>query len=96
MIPEYLSLLANHLWQSTIVAGLAALLALTLRKNPARFRYWLWFSASLKFLIPFSMLVSIGHQFDWRTPRALTNGPISVVAQISRPFDRSPVVSVAT
>jgi len=56
MIPQ----LITHLWQSTLFAGAAALLVLTLRKNPARVRYGIWFIASAKFLIPFSMLVGLG------------------------------------
>jgi bla regulator protein BlaR1 len=95
MIPEYLSPLANHLWQSTIVAGVVALLALVLRKNAARLRYWLWFTAAMKFLIPFSILVSIGHQFEWGTPPPVTQRPISTLTEISMPFDSMPVVSVA-
>ena len=63
MIPEYLSPLANHLWQSTIVVGVAALLALALRNNSARVRYWVWFAVAVKFLIPFSIFISIGHRF---------------------------------
>ena len=55
MIPSYLSsmwaaiapALGNHLWQSTIFAGVAGLLTLGLRKDHARVRYWLWFAASL-------------------------------------------------
>ena len=50
----------NHLWQSTLFAVVAGLLTLMLRKNQARARYWLWMAASLKFLIPFSLLVGIG------------------------------------
>lgn len=38
--------LCNHLWQSTIFLGIIALLALLLRKNHARIRYWLWMAAS--------------------------------------------------
>ena len=43
--------------QSAVVAGLLTLL---LRKNHARMRYALWLVASIKFLIPFSLLVLIG------------------------------------
>src|SRR5215471_7379853 len=86
MIPEYLSPLANHLWQSTIVVGVCAMLAFLLRNNSARFRYGLWFVAAMKFLIPFSLLVSIGHQFEWRTPPGITQRPISAVTEISMPF----------
>jgi bla regulator protein BlaR1 len=86
VIPAYLSPLANHIWQSTIITGVAALLTLALRHNSARVRYWLWFAAAVKFLIPFSLLVGIGHQFEWRTPPAVAQVPISSVAQISMPF----------
>src|SRR6185312_6521593 len=49
-----------HLLQSTICAASAALLVLLLRKNAAHVRHRLWFVASIKFLIPFSLLFSIG------------------------------------
>src|SRR5215467_619886 len=86
MIPEYLSPLANHLWQSTIIVGVCAVLAFVLRHNSARFRYGLWFAAAMKFLIPFSLFVSIGHQFEWRTPPAITQPPIAAVTEITMPF----------
>jgi hypothetical protein len=35
-------LAGNHLWQSTGFAAVAVLLALALRANHARARYWLW------------------------------------------------------
>jgi beta-lactamase regulating signal transducer with metallopeptidase domain len=52
--------LLDHLWQSTLFAGGAGLLALSLRKNPARLRFRLWFAASLKFLLPFAALSALG------------------------------------
>jgi bla regulator protein BlaR1 len=52
--------LGNHLWQSTLFAAAVALACWALRKNRARTRYWLWLAASLKFLVPFSLLVSMG------------------------------------
>ena len=55
-----LSPIANHLWQSTLCAAVAWLLTLTLQKNRASVRYWLWLAASAKFLIPFSMLAAAG------------------------------------
>jgi len=57
---EFAPGLGNHLWQSTIFAAVVAGLALALRGNQARTRYWLWLAASLKFLFPFSLLVSVG------------------------------------
>src|SRR5579863_3763746 len=50
----------NHLWQSTVFAAAVALAAVMLRRNSPRLRYWLWLAASIKFLIPFSLLVSTG------------------------------------
>ena len=57
--------LANHLWQSTLFAAAVALLALTLRNYQARTGYWLWLAASAKFLIPFSLLLTIGSHLAW-------------------------------
>jgi hypothetical protein len=52
--------LCHHLWQSTLFLSIVALLALLLRKNQARIRYWLWMTTSAKVPIPFSLLVSLG------------------------------------
>ena len=52
--------LADHLWQSSLFALAAGLLTLALRGNAARIRFWLWFAASLKFLVPFATLVFLG------------------------------------
>jgi beta-lactamase regulating signal transducer with metallopeptidase domain len=57
------SMLAEHLWQSTWFALAAAMLALLLRRDAARFRYWIWLAASLKFLVPFAALTWIGSRF---------------------------------
>jgi bla regulator protein blaR1 len=51
---------ANHLWQSTIFAGLVILTMLLLRNCKASVRYGLWLAASLKFFIPFSILIALG------------------------------------
>jgi uncharacterized protein (TIGR03435 family) len=59
--------MTDHLWESTLFAAATALLTLILRNNPARVRHWLWLAASVKFLIPFSLLVGIGNHFGWRT-----------------------------
>src|SRR5579872_3130488 len=50
----------NHLLQSTLFAAAVAVANMMLRRNSPRLRYWLWLSASIKFLVPFSWLVSIG------------------------------------
>ncbi|HZI56341.1 MAG TPA: M56 family metallopeptidase [Verrucomicrobiae bacterium] len=79
--------LGNHLWQSTLFAILAGLLAWTLRRNQARVRYWLWMAASIKFLVPFSLLVGVGSRFSWSHSPAGTNGGLYFVLEgFSRPF----------
>ena len=104
MIPRYLSAmwpaiapaLGNHLWQSTIFAVIAGLLTLLLRKNQARTRYWLWLAASAKFLIPFSLLVSLGSHLSWlRTSPASKAGLYFAMEEVSQPFTH-PTVSIPT
>ena len=88
----------NHLWQSTVLAAVVALLTLALRGNHARTRYWLWLTASLKFLMPFSLLVSLGTQLGWPGTERITSTGLSVVMEeISQPFARTamPVASPA-
>ncbi len=56
--------LVNHLWQSTLVACVVGLLMLILRKNRAAVRHGLWLAASVKFLVPFSLLIGLGSQLE--------------------------------
>lgn len=92
--------LENHLWQSTLFCGAVALLTLMLRQNRAAVRHGLWFAASVKFLVPFSLLMSIGGQLEWRRPQAAVRSPVSVVEHIGEPFVPPPpaplLVSVPT
>jgi bla regulator protein BlaR1 len=78
--------LENHLWQSTVFCCVVALLMLMLRRNRAAVRHGLWLAASVKFLVPFSLLVSIGSHVEWRTPPAMVQPQVSVVEHISQPF----------
>lgn len=81
-----------HLWQSTLFAGAAFLLTLALRKNRAHVRYWVWFAASVKFLIPFSLLVALGSQVPLRTVSEARTEWAAVVNQISQPLMAPSVV----
>jgi bla regulator protein blaR1 len=86
--------LGNHVWQSTLFAITAGLLTLTLRKDHARVRYWLWLAASVKFLIPFSLLVAVGTYLPRSRGTAGTNAAFYVaVEQVSLPFSQ-PTMSV--
>jgi uncharacterized protein (TIGR03435 family) len=79
--------LCNHLWQSTLFLGTVALLALLLRKNQARIRYWLWVAASAKFLIPFSLLISLGSHLPWPSHAGAPKTTAYVaIEEMSQPF----------
>src|SRR6185312_13088874 len=80
------SAVANHLWQSTVFAGVAALLTLLLRKNHARTRYWLWLAASLKFLLPFALFIAAGIHLQWKQTPAPQSQVSVVVYQITQLF----------
>jgi uncharacterized protein (TIGR03435 family) len=86
MIGEWM----NHLWQSTLFALVAGLMTVAFRRNRAQVRYWLWFSASLKFFVPFSLLMSIGSRLEW-TPAAkqfATPTLSFAIDQVTQPFPR--------
>ena len=77
--------LSNHLWQSTLFGFAAWLLTLALGKNRAASRYWVWLVASAKFLLPFSLLSSLGGHLAWSL-RANTTGDVYfVIEEIVRP-----------
>src|SRR5688572_267662 len=88
-----ISELANHLWQSTLFAVAVGLLTLMYRRNHASVRYWLWFSASVKFFIPFTVLMALGDRLEWASsaPQIATPAVTATLAQVSRPFVADPV-----
>jgi bla regulator protein blaR1 len=78
---------ANHLWQSTIVAAVAGLLTLLLRDNRAQVRYWLWLAASVKFLVPFAALVALGSQLPWPSSPTIPGSAVTIaIDTVSQPF----------
>jgi uncharacterized protein (TIGR03435 family) len=80
--------LVNHLWQSTVFAMVAGLLTLEFRRNRAHVRYWLWFCASVKFLVPFALLLSLGSYLG-RSTAAKTIPLLAStyrVVQVAEPF----------
>src|ERR1700722_19605693 len=84
--------LASHLWQSTEFAVEIVLLTLLLRNSRARTRYWLWLTASTKFLIPFSLLTSVGEHFARHHSVTPANGVLySTIDEVGH-FLASPAV----
>jgi beta-lactamase regulating signal transducer with metallopeptidase domain len=70
--------LINHLWQSTLFCAAVWLVTLALRNNGAALRHNLWLIASLKFLVPFSVLYDLGASMGLPT---LADGQPGLFAQ---------------
>ena len=70
--------IATHLLQSTVCVAIAALVALALKRAPARTRHTIWLLASVKFLVPFSLFTAAGGYFGART-FAMATPSVSVV-----------------
>jgi bla regulator protein BlaR1 len=80
-------IVANHLWQSTLFAVTLSALTLAFRRNQARVRFALWLAASIKFLIPFSLLIGLGGHLG--RPRVISTAPAGfylAIDQFSQPF----------
>jgi len=86
--------LTNHLWQSTLFTVLVAGAALALKSNQANTRYWLWLVASVKFLIPFSLLVTLGSRVE--VPSTAPTLPAVAVEQITTSFAPVPPILTST
>jgi uncharacterized protein (TIGR03435 family) len=91
------------LWQSTVFSAGVWLLTLALRRNAARLRYRLWMTASLKFLLPFSLLIAAGARlsspghFDRAQPKIVTvvEGVAQPLLEAAWPADATTPGSVA-
>ena len=97
MIPDTMLPFANHVWQSTLFVIAMWVTAFMLRKNRAAVRHSLWLVASIKFLVPFSLLAGIGSHFQWQQASLTPPPPVSMIFEtISQPFSLStlPVVSL--
>ncbi len=88
-----LSLVYDHLWQSTVFAAAAGLFSAALRQNRARVRHGLWLAASIKFLIPLAVLIELGGRIPWnRVPPSELS---AVVVAMTEPFTM-PLASATT
>jgi bla regulator protein BlaR1 len=86
----------NHLWQTTAFVAAVWVATLALRKNQARVRYGLWLAASVKFLVPFALLVAVGGMLP--KPQRVVAAPAvyASVDQVAEPFvqmDYTPVAA---
>ncbi|HKQ13895.1 MAG TPA: M56 family metallopeptidase [Steroidobacteraceae bacterium] len=66
-----LAFLLTHLWQSTLVLLGAWVLARACKRNAAAVRYWIWFVASVKFLVPLALLQQFGDRLGRSLPEPL-------------------------
>jgi bla regulator protein blaR1 len=84
--------LGNHLWQSTLFALCVAGLAVALRGIPARTRFWMWFAGLIKFLVPFSLLLSLGAGLAPKHTGGTQLQPAQFysVDEVSQPFTYTP------
>ncbi len=89
LVPVIVALAADHLWQSTLCALVAALLVVACRNNRATVRSWIWLAASVKFLIPFSALGAIGGALARQSGApAVPAEVVRVMDGMARPFSR--------
>src|SRR2546428_10010541 len=81
--------MANHLWQSTVFAIAAWVVTLAFRRNRAEVRFWLWFAASAKFLIPFAPLIEAGRRFAWPAIAVIAQSTVgNSISVASQPFSQ--------
>ena len=83
---------ANHLWQSSVFGVAAWLTALQLRTNRAHVRHGIWLAASVKFLIPFSLLIDLGGflRKPRHAPLSLQTTLSSAMSVVGQPFSVLP------
>ncbi|MGD0733647.1 MAG: M56 family metallopeptidase [Terracidiphilus sp.] len=82
-----LHFLANHIWQSSWFALAIGAATLLFRKNQARIRFGLWLAASIKFLLPFSLLVALGSAVGGpHVSRSAPPAIYTVIQQAGQPF----------
>ena len=76
----------NHLWQSSLFALAIWALVFLFRNNGAAIRHGLWLAASVKFLLPFSLLAAIGSQAFTHTVAASSMQTLTRIGPAVLPF----------
>jgi len=81
----------DHLWQSTLLAAAIGILAVLFRKARASVRYAFWFTASVKFLLPFAALAALGRLLAPAIRPPAQAAPDAVfIARAAEPFSVTP------
>jgi bla regulator protein BlaR1 len=93
---EWMAGLGNHLWQTTAFAAVAWAVTLLLRKNQARVRYAVWLAASVKFLVPFSLLIALGGMLPRPQKTVAAPAIYTAMDNMALPFDEMPLESPAS
>jgi beta-lactamase regulating signal transducer with metallopeptidase domain len=92
---NFFASLWDHLWQSTLFAMLIWCLVPLFRDNGARVRYGLWFAASLKFLVPFSLFTALGRMAFVQTVQPQSMAVLARMRPVAMPFSAAaPVVHI--
>jgi bla regulator protein blaR1 len=81
-----ISAVADHLWQSTLFACVIGLLTASLKSNRAAVRHRLWLVASVKFLVPFSVLIGLGGQIEWRRTPGVHEVRLEAMEAVGEPL----------
>ncbi len=85
-----MTLLLDHLWQSSIVLVVIGALTLFFRGNGAHVRHALWAAASLKFLLPFAGLTALSSVLS-----ALLSGPLPAPLTLTQSFSHDILIAPA-
>ena len=83
---------ATHLGQATLLAGVAALVVLALRRHQAKVRYGIWLAASLQFLLPFSPVSTLGSHLPGVARPHVHRQLYLEVREIGQPLPQPPPV----
>ena len=76
--------IVSHIWQSTIFAAAAGLLASMFRNNSASVRYWIWFAAAMKFLVPFAALTAVANRIPLPQSPVVASGALEAATVVFR------------
>jgi GWxTD domain-containing protein len=76
----------DHLWQSTLFSLAAFLLVQAFRNNRAQVRYGIWLTASVKFLVPFPLMIIAAGSYVGLSSSTAIRGPLFLIDQVAQPF----------